>query len=691
MNNATIIGPREWCYTEDALFIGKSSGGISNTIVEPWAIHWDELLNFLRQPLISSKDGSYLVRCSCKDNHRANENAKTANLIILDGDSRLDPDTGEILNGAPEPSLVHEALTQLDITHCIYSSYSNQLNDKGNRYRVVIPAQYESQEDLKAGVNWIIHQFHAEGVLLNNVKENLTFTQGWYLPRCPDEKHLGLFQFMQHDGLQQFPMEEARQWWEQNQPKVPAAKVIEDSIPIRGIGRHEKDAPIFQFNKLVGAKGILKMLAEANYVFAGQTVVNDYPAWRFMHPQSTSRTPGVVLFKTNNRAWRVYSHHGDYDPLSGRAEDAFGLFTTLRHEGNFEVALDAAIEMLQEFDKAKQPTKTLVEALGEFAVEDCDVQGIGGAEHLYKKIIPKSQLVAIVAPPNAGKTAVFERLASNFPGQVDYINVDISAVHIPAAYARAKAGGYRLICPDLKKGGSIKKVMDILQAAADGGENLSDVVIIIDTLKKIMDMMSKKSVPMVMDLLRRLTTKGASVILLGHTNKYPDQEGWPVYEGVGDLRSDVDAMAVMIPYRRSKDIVLTSLYWLQDGWGYGKDRGPVEPASWLIDRADDRRVDELDEWVDTRALAMEGGRLVEESDQVADIHSYLMQHPEGVLKTELVTTMQGLPYQHSRRKIASLLDHYAGQYWDEIQQRENNAKLFKPIMGAVLPGTTKDV
>ena len=298
--------------------------------------------------------------------------------------------------------------------------------------------------------------------------------------------------------------------------------------------------------------------------------------------------------------------------------------------------------------------------------------------------------MAIVAPANAGKTAVFEFLAARFPGTVLYINVDISAVHIPAAYNRAEVGGYRLICPDLKKGGSIKKVTDILQAAADGGEILSEVVIIIDTLKKIMDMMSKKSVPKVMDLLRRLTTKGASVILLGHTNKYPDKEGWPVYEGVGDLRSDVDAMAVMIPYRKSRDIVLTSLYWQQDGWVHGKDRGPVERGSWLIDRDDNRRVDELDEWVDTRTQALEGVGLAVVADLVADIYDYLMQHPQGVRKTDLVVAMQQHPYQHPRRKIKELLEQHAGQFWDDIQQKENNAKLFKPILDVALPGAADE-
>jgi hypothetical protein len=681
--------PDSWTHTQAPLHISKCSGGVKNTEMKPLDIGWDDLVRQMKQADVGPKEGSYITRCAFTDNRRHAETQLPGFLLILDGDSRIVTETGKNMSGAPDPELVHAYLYEQDITHLIFSSHSNQQDGKGHRYRVLIPAYLNDQQDLDIAIAWLLEKLNSAGVPLADVKENHTFAQPWYLPRVPDETAREKFVFHEHDGLQNFPWPEARQWWAQNKPEVPETKFIEESIPIRSTGKHETDLPIFKFNETAGHSGMLKMLLQAGYVFAQQTVINSHPAWRFMHPQSSSKCPGVLLFMTNDGDWRVYSHHGKYDPLSGRAEDAFGLFTTLRHKGNFEVALQAAISLLEQHERAKRLSMTLVEALCEYEVEDDDVKNIGHAEHLYKTIIPKGQLVAVVAPPNAGKTSVFEFLAARFPGQVLYINVDISAVHIPAAFARAKVGGYRLICPDLKQGGSAKKIIDILETASEGGEDLGDVVIIIDTLKKIMDMMSKRSVPKVMDLLRRLTAKGASVILLGHTNKYPDQEGWPAYEGVGDLRSDVDAMAVMIPFRKSKDIVLTSLYWQQDGWVFGKDRGPVEPGSWLIDRGDDRRVDELDTWIDTRALASSQSKLLEESDIAAEIHDYLLRHPEGVLKTELVNVMAREPFAHPRRRVAELLRKHTGHFWNEIQQKVNNAKLFKANPLAVLPGTVE--
>jgi hypothetical protein len=338
--NGPQFGPKEWRYTEDPLLIGRSDGGISNTVVEPWEIHWDKLLKFLEQPVIGSKDGHYLVRCPCKNNHRANANARTANLIVLDGDSRLDPDTGEILDGAPDPHSVHEVLSQLDITNAICSSHSNQYECKGNRYRVVIPARIPTQEILVAVVSWLTHKLHTEGVMLNNVKENMTFTQGWFTPRCPDQEHVDQYIFLEHDGLQPFPVAEAREWWDQNKPKVSATKLkkVTDVCPATD------DTPIGRFNQEHGAQYMGRMLIDQGYKFKHQTTYNNYPAYRFCAPDSSTEQGGVMMFMGDCGKWIAYSHHGDHDPISKRAQDAFGLFTLFVHGGDQQKAIQEVVQ-----------------------------------------------------------------------------------------------------------------------------------------------------------------------------------------------------------------------------------------------------------------------------------------------------------------------------------------------------------
>ena len=52
--------------------------------------------------------------------------------------------------------------------------------------------------------------------------------------------------------------------------------------------------------------------------------------------------------------------------------------------------------------------------------------------------------------------------------------------------------------------------------------SLSGYVFIFDTLKKFVDVINKKNAKDFLKLMRKLSTKGATVCLLGHTNKYTD-------------------------------------------------------------------------------------------------------------------------------------------------------------------------
>ena len=69
---------------------------------------------------------------------------------------------------------------------------------------------------------------------------------------------------------------------------------------------------------------------------------------------------------------------------------------------------------------------------------------------------------------------------------------------------------------------------------------LGNIVLIVDTLKKFVELMSKGGARLFFSLMRALTQRGATVILLGHTNKHRGPDGKLVFEGVGDVRADVD-------------------------------------------------------------------------------------------------------------------------------------------------------
>ena len=318
--------------SSDTLTIGVSTGGVNNTLCKTTVLSWPDLVGRVKQTEVGTKNGSYFVRCALKQERRSDENALLGNLLILDGDKSLVLDTGELKEGAPNPIYVHEVLRDLDIKHCIYTSHSNRKDF--HKFRAVIPVEIDGTDELKALVAWTIHKLNSAGVGLANVQENTTFTQPWFFPRA-DKGNLEHFQFFEHDGGEVFPKSEAMLWWAENKPVDLPAKAVDES---RSYGA---DTPIGKFNAERDAAWFIELLRQNGYKFDSQTVINNSPAYRFICPKSTSGMAGVVLFMTKKGVWRVYSHHGASDPLSGFAHDAFGLATIFDYGGDEDQALES--------------------------------------------------------------------------------------------------------------------------------------------------------------------------------------------------------------------------------------------------------------------------------------------------------------------------------------------------------------
>ena len=329
-----------------------------------------------------------------------------------------------------------------------------------------------------------------------------------------------------------------------------------------------------------------------------------------------------------------------------------------------------------ELQAAAKPLKVL----NKYLVTEEDVKSIKSQTHKYKKCVPGGQLFILVGVGGSGKTTVMEYICSHISGEVYYFNMDTPSVHIPEAQKRAEEGNYYLLCPDLK--GGIDQVVNDLKLINQEGADLSDVTIVLDTIKKIMDMGDKGDIKRLMKVLRSLTTKGATVIGLGHTNKYANDDGWPNYEGTVDLRNDCDAMACLIHYRKpdDPDTIITSLYWQEQGWEHAKDRGEVEPATWVIDRSNNRKVTELDTWVDTKKLNDEAQQLEQAGNILHDLIEYLASQPEGVNQSQVVTAMAAIP--HSRRQVLEHLKTYDGKLWSRQTKKELNAQIYTLMPGA---------
>ncbi len=161
--------------------LSTCEGDVSCTVLTPVSKPFDEWSVHFSSPISGSKEGSYFIRGSASK--RGDAHLKSADVAILDADSSIDLKTGEVTEGAPPPSVVHQALKDMDVRHLIYTSYSH--STKGNRYRVIIPAKLNNKFELAAVVDYLISELHQRGANLYSVKENYTWSQPWYYPRVP--------------------------------------------------------------------------------------------------------------------------------------------------------------------------------------------------------------------------------------------------------------------------------------------------------------------------------------------------------------------------------------------------------------------------------------------------------------------------------------------------------------------------
>lgn len=228
--------------------------------------------------------------------------------------------------------------------------------------------------------------------------------------------------------------------------------------------------------------------------------------------------------------------------------------------------------------------------MNDLVLTDDVVAKFSDAEFIVQDMIVRGHLTSIVAPGNAGKTTIFIYFCEQFVQKgfdVLYVNVDASPGDLKRHFQHAKKYGYKIIAPDAIQGKSATDVLKYLEKAKNSDMDMSKIIIILDTLKKFVDIIEKKALKSLLQTLRSLTVKGATIIMLGHTNKHPDKDKKLIFEGTGDLRNDVDEMIYLdsIKDLGGKSISITARP--------DKMRAPLKPKSFKISLPD-REVEECD-------------------------------------------------------------------------------------------------
>ncbi|WP_425992358.1 AAA family ATPase [Brevundimonas sp. TWP2-3-2] len=159
------------------------------------------------------------------------------------------------------------------------------------------------------------------------------------------------------------------------------------------------------------------------------------------------------------------------------------------------------------------------------------------------------QATMIYAAPNTGKTLIilYLLLKAIEEGLIDannvfYFNGDDGSQGLSAKNRLMQDAGAHMLAPG-RRGMKTKHLVEtMIQAVTEGAAR--GTLIIIDTLKKCTDPMSKKDNSEFAQVCREYVMAGGTIVALGHTRKNPKANGAPQYQGTTDILEDFDAVYI---------------------------------------------------------------------------------------------------------------------------------------------------
>ncbi len=162
------------------------------------------------------------------------------------------------------------------------------------------------------------------------------------------------------------------------------------------------------------------------------------------------------------------------------------------------------------------------------------------------------QATVIYAPPGSGKTLLTIWLLMDairagrvFGGNVYYMNADDSSSGVADKMRLLEEVGAHMLVPGLL-GFTAGKLLELMRDMVKTNK-CRGVVIVVDTLKKVVDTMDKRDSAAFGGVVRECVAQGATFIGLGHTRKNPSPTGKLVHGGTTDLLEDADAACILTP------------------------------------------------------------------------------------------------------------------------------------------------
>lgn len=262
------------------------------------------------------------------------------------------------------------------------------------------------------------------------------------------------------------------------------------------------------------------------------------------------------------------------------------------------------------------------------------------------------------------------------PAKTYYVNADDSSKGMAEKLLLLDELGVHTLVPGYE-GFNTSRLTQALQTMVHD-QKCAGVVLIIDTLKKFVDLMDKRSAAAFGDLVRQFVLLGGTVVALAHTRKNPSPNGQMVYGGTTDIIEDFDAACILVPLThrtpQSEKIVQ---------FQFVKRRGPNEDQAYAY----------ADEPALSYSERLSSVRLVDpvEFDKYAEVDNRLSDDKlisvigecltEGVVQKMALVREVAKRTGVSRRSAMQVLERYTGDdpgehHWD-YSVRERGAKVFR--------------
>lgn len=170
--------------------------------------------------------------------------------------------------------------------------------------------------------------------------------------------------------------------------------------------------------------------------------------------------------------------------------------------------------------------------------------------HIMGRIALEGQATCIYAAPSTGKTLLslhllVEGVLTNGtdPARIFYVNMDDNPDGLVEKVRLAEEYGFHMVADGFRDF-SIKRFQQAFRDMVER-KQVNGSILILDTLKKFVDTMSKSETRNFTALVRRFVALGGTVVALAHTNKNPGVDGKLTYSGTTDVLDDFDCVYML--------------------------------------------------------------------------------------------------------------------------------------------------